>query len=339
MSTTRQHRCSTSRVPLKDQPWARGIAAALTISAMGLVAGGVAASSSGATIPQPVLSVPAAVVSVSPSAPGSSHRAPSPLPQAASLDAFDRREQTAQDTSRTSGREPLVEAQVSQRQNALAKKDRTTQRRSQRLLVATREDQLADTATKVLTNARRIAAERRAAIAARSAAERDAKAKAAQAVQQPTQKSPELTPVDKSGSTGGSAPVAGAVIGAQFGAVGSWSRYHTGLDFRAGYGTPIRAAQSGVVTFAGSSGNWAGTYVAIRHSGGESTQSSHMSALAVATGDRVKSGQIIGYVGNTGRSFGAHLHFELYPAGVAPGDVYRAIDPKPWLAANGVTTR
>ena len=131
----------------------------------------------------------------------------------------------------------------------------------------------------------------------------------------------------------------GAVIGAHFGQYGIWSRYHTGLDFRAAYGTPIRAVKAGVVLFAGNSGDWAGNHVAIRHADGRTTMSSHMSSMAVRAGQTVQAGQVIGYVGQTGRAFGAHLHFELYPVGVKYGDVYKAINPVPWLAANGVQTR
>jgi murein DD-endopeptidase MepM/ murein hydrolase activator NlpD len=141
------------------------------------------------------------------------------------------------------------------------------------------------------------------------------------------------------GGTGAAAsPVPGAVIGAHFGEYGSWSRYHTGIDFRAGHGTPIRTVKSGVVLYAGNSGNWAGNHIAIKHADGKTTMYSHMSSMAVRSGEGVQAGQIIGRVGQTGRAFGAHLHFELYPAGVKYGDVYKAINPQPWLKANGVTT-
>jgi murein DD-endopeptidase MepM/ murein hydrolase activator NlpD len=141
------------------------------------------------------------------------------------------------------------------------------------------------------------------------------------------------------GGTGAAAsPVPGAVIGAHFGEYGSWSRYHTGIDFRAGHGTPIRTVKSGVVLYAGNSGNWAGNHVAIKHADGKTTMYSHMSSMAVRSGEAVQAGQVIGRVGQTGRAFGAHLHFELYPAGVKYGDVYKAINPQPWLKANGVNT-
>ena len=139
-------------------------------------------------------------------------------------------------------------------------------------------------------------------------------------------------------TAGGVSPVPGAVIGAHFGEYGSWSRYHTGIDFRAPYGTPIRAVKSGVVLHAGNSGNWAGNHVAIKHGDGKTTMYSHMSSMAVRAGQTVQAGEVIGRVGETGRAFGAHLHFELYPADVKYGDVYKAINPQPWLKANGVTT-
>jgi murein DD-endopeptidase MepM/ murein hydrolase activator NlpD len=145
-----------------------------------------------------------------------------------------------------------------------------------------------------------------------------------------------------SGNTGSSgagvSPVPGAVIGAHFGEYGSWSRYHTGLDFRAAYGTPIRVVKPGVVLYAGNSGDWAGNHVAIKHADGMTTMYSHMSSMAVQAGQTVQTGAVIGRVGETGRAFGAHLHFELYPVGVKYGDVYKAINPQRWLATNGVTT-
>jgi murein DD-endopeptidase MepM/ murein hydrolase activator NlpD len=140
--------------------------------------------------------------------------------------------------------------------------------------------------------------------------------------------------------SGGAAvsPVPGAVIGAGFGDVGLWARYHTGLDFRAASGTPIHAVMAGVVLFAGNTGDWAGNHVAIKHADGMTTMYSHMSAIAAQTGQTLQAGQIIGYVGETGRAFGPHLHFELYPPGIKYGDIYAAINPQPWLVANGVQT-
>jgi murein DD-endopeptidase MepM/ murein hydrolase activator NlpD len=180
------------------------------------------------------------------------------------------------------------------------------------------------------------------AIAARVAAETArADAEAAATTQTTTTAAQTVTTTQvNTVPTGGAAvsPVPGAVIGARFGEWGSWSRYHTGLDFRAGMGTPIRAVKAGLVLYAGNSGDWAGNHVAIRHGGGVTTMSSHMSAIAVHAGQTVQAGQVIGYVGETGRAFGPHLHFELYPVGVRYGDVYKAIDPQPWLRANGVQT-
>jgi murein DD-endopeptidase MepM/ murein hydrolase activator NlpD len=94
-----------------------------------------------------------------------------------------------------------------------------------------------------------------------------------------------------------------------------YSRFHKGMDFRAGYGTPILAATDGQVAGAG----WAGGYgrqVRIDHPGGLATTYSHMSRIAAQPGQMVRQGQVIGYVGSTGFSTGPHLHYELYRGGV-----------------------
>jgi murein DD-endopeptidase MepM/ murein hydrolase activator NlpD len=247
-------------------------------------------------------------------------------------------------------RDALVREQAAQRDELLAKTADEISRAAESASSDARQKELQvmDRATREA--AARIAAENlRRAIAARVAAAN----KRQEAEQQSTSPSPKPDntsntggPSDRnaanastdSGGSGGVAPVPGAVVGAHFGEYGSWSRYHTGLDFRASYGTPIRAVKAGVVLYAGNSGDWAGNHIAIKHADGMTTMSSHMSSMAVRAGETVRAGQVIGYVGQTGRAFGAHLHFELYPAGVKYGDVYKAINPQPWLARNGIST-
>ena len=97
-------------------------------------------------------------------------------------------------------------------------------------------------------------------------------------------------------------------------------RVHRGIDIvGAGiYGAPIVAAQSGTVITAYTSDTWGygwGYHVMIGHSDGYATQYAHMSRVAVKKGQYVQKGQVIGYVGNTGDSYGAHLHFELWSNG------------------------
>jgi len=91
-------------------------------------------------------------------------------------------------------------------------------------------------------------------------------------------------------------------------------RMHNGIDFKARYGTPIRAATDGRVTYSGRNGG-AGKFVKIKHGGGISTGYAHMSRIAVSKGKYVRRGQIIGYVGSTGLSTGPHLHYILYRNG------------------------
>jgi murein DD-endopeptidase MepM/ murein hydrolase activator NlpD len=264
------------------------------------------------------------------------------------LAAFSRQKTSTDDGSSRSDtvRVALVREQAAQRGEQLAKTAEEISRAAQSAGSDARQRELkvADRATReaaaqiAAENLRRAIAARVAAANKRQAAERQSSDPEVNSSS--SDKGTGVGPPNHNGSSsgGGSAPVPGAVIGAHFGEYGSWSRYHTGIDFRAGHGTPIRAVKAGVVLYAGNSGDWAGNHVAIKHADGRTTMSSHMSSMAVKAGQTVSSGQVIGHVGQTGRAFGAHLHFELYPAGVKYGDVYSAVNPQPWLAANGVTT-
>lgn len=88
---------------------------------------------------------------------------------------------------------------------------------------------------------------------------------------------------------------------------------YNGIDLAAPIGTPVMAAADGTVIIARTSGynGGYGLYVAIRHDNGTQTVYGHMSKVSVTVGERVEQGQVIGAVGNTGRSTGSHLHFEV----------------------------
>ena len=89
-----------------------------------------------------------------------------------------------------------------------------------------------------------------------------------------------------------------------------WGRLHAGIDIAAPEGTPIRAADSGGVVLMGWVGGY-GNYTCVQHTGSMSTCYAHQSSFGTSNGASVSQGQVIGYVGNTGNSFGAHLHFEV----------------------------
>ena len=112
-------------------------------------------------------------------------------------------------------------------------------------------------------------------------------------------------------------PVAGAIT-SQFGhrvdpITGEVSS-HTGTDIACAEGTPILAAADGTVTVANSLDSWGGSYgyyIQIDHGGGLETLYAHCSSICVTTGQQVQAGEVIGYVGHTGRATGNHLHLEV----------------------------
>jgi murein DD-endopeptidase MepM/ murein hydrolase activator NlpD len=123
-------------------------------------------------------------------------------------------------------------------------------------------------------------------------------------------------------------PVQGAVTSA-FGErehpITGEERQHNGLDLGAPAGTPVKAAKTGTVSFAGPAGDY-GNLIIVDHPGGGSTYYAHLRSLGVKAGQAVEQGQQIGAVGSTGLASGPHLHFEVRdPLG-------RPVDPQPLLA-------
>lgn len=109
------------------------------------------------------------------------------------------------------------------------------------------------------------------------------------------------------------------------------SNYHYGVDLANGCGSPIFAAHSGTVDYAGPNGNY-GNYIRIQHGGGVATGYAHIvnGGFAVRSGARVGAGQVIAYAGNTGASVGCHLHFEVYING-------GYTNPITFMAARGIS--
>ena len=99
------------------------------------------------------------------------------------------------------------------------------------------------------------------------------------------------------------------------------AKMHNGLDFTAPQGTPIYATGDGVVTTAGVGGG-AGNHVIINHGYGYETVYMHMVRIKTSIGQKVKRGQVIGWVGNTGASTGPHCHYEVHINGEPVDPVY-----------------
>ncbi|HSC93201.1 MAG TPA: peptidoglycan DD-metalloendopeptidase family protein [Gaiellaceae bacterium] len=126
------------------------------------------------------------------------------------------------------------------------------------------------------------------------------------------QSSPSAVPLRTRSSSGFIWPTSGTLTSG-FG--WRWGRMHEGIDIAAPTGTPIAAAASGTVIYAGWMGGY-GNLVVIDHGGGLATAYGHQSSIGTGVGAQVSQGQTIGYVGSTGHSTGPHVHFEVRVNGV-----------------------
>ncbi|WP_227870423.1 M23 family metallopeptidase [Streptomyces otsuchiensis] len=127
------------------------------------------------------------------------------------------------------------------------------------------------------------------------------------------------------------APLSNYSLSASYGQSGAmWaSGYHTGLDFSAPAGTPVKNIHTGTVTEAA----WAGSYgyrVTVKLDDGTELSYSHLSSMSAVAGQKVTTGDVIGHVGSTGNSSGPHLHLEVRPGGGS------TIDPLSWMRNNGI---
>jgi murein DD-endopeptidase MepM/ murein hydrolase activator NlpD len=99
-------------------------------------------------------------------------------------------------------------------------------------------------------------------------------------------------------------------------------KFHAGLDFAAPQGTPIYATADGTVTTAGNTGNGYGNHVVINHGYGYETLFGHMVRVKVRAGEKIRRGEVIGWVGSTGKSTGPHCHYEVHKNGQKMDPVY-----------------
>lgn len=121
-------------------------------------------------------------------------------------------------------------------------------------------------------------------------------------------------------------PVDGGQVTSRFGHrdIGAGREMHNGLDIAVPEGTPVKAAAAGKVVKTGNEPGGAGNYVVVDHGGGYQTKYFHLSKIDVKEGQTVEAGEEIAKSGNTGRSTGPHLHFEIIKDG-------KAVDPEPYL--------
>lgn len=100
------------------------------------------------------------------------------------------------------------------------------------------------------------------------------------------------------------------------------TKFHEGIDFTAAIGTPIYATGDGVVILAEYNSGGYGNQIMINHGYSYETKYAHLSRMKVKVGQKVKRGEVIGYMGNTGKSTAPHLHYEVHKAGVPMNPIY-----------------
>ncbi|MEU5643098.1 M23 family metallopeptidase [Streptomyces milbemycinicus] len=191
----------------------------------------------------------------------------------------------------------------------------------------------ADAAAKQAAEKAAAAAKKAADVEAKRKAEAEAKKKAAEAeakrkAEEAAKKKAEAERLAKLAAQY-TLPVASYTLTASFGQAGNmWSADHTGQDFAAPTGTPVKAVHGGTITSAG----WAGSYgyrIVLKLNDGTEIWYCHLSSM-VRTSGSVTTGEVVGRVGATGNVTGPHLHLEVRPGGGSP------IDPMPWLRAHGM---
>ena len=122
-------------------------------------------------------------------------------------------------------------------------------------------------------------------------------------------------------------PVSGKVSSGFGGRGGRW---HNGIDILAPEGTPVLAAEAGIVLYAGDGLRGFGNAAVLDHGGGAETLYGHLKEIHVKSGDAVAAGTVIGAVGRTGNATTSHLHFELRMGG-------RSVDPAIYMQSTGET--
>ncbi|MFF1277740.1 M23 family metallopeptidase [Streptomyces marokkonensis] len=179
-----------------------------------------------------------------------------------------------------------------------------------------------------------VAAAEKAAAEAAAKAEKEAEAKAEAAKKKAEEEAAKKAEAERLAELARqyALPTSSYTISSTFGQAGAYwsSGQHTGLDFAAPTGTLIKAVHTGTITSAG----WDGSYgykTVLTLDDGTEIWYAHQSSISVSVGQKVNTGDVIGRVGSTGNSTGAHLHLEVHPGGSSSG-----VDPMAWLRDKGL---